>query len=119
MHSGSVSKELSGCRQHDRRRDGVVPRKIGVRGLAGRGRTGIIRVMADDHEVEQARAAPTPVGRFVVRPQAGGFKVIDIWTGETAVIAMTAQDDMSEEDAVHTALLLNRRAVGGDRSVPQ
>lgn len=75
--------------------------------------------MAEDHEVEQARAARTPVSRFVVRPQADGFKVIDIWTGETAVIAMTAQDDLSEEDASHTAGLLNRRAQGGDRSVPQ
>lgn len=59
------------------------------------------------------------VDRFVVRPETERFKVIDIWTGETAVIAMTAQDDMSEEDANHTAQLLNRRAAGGDRSVLQ
>jgi hypothetical protein len=59
------------------------------------------------------------VDRFVVRPQTERFKVIDIWTGETAVIASTAQDGLSEDDALHTARLLNRRAKGGDRSVPQ
>ena len=59
------------------------------------------------------------VDRFVVRPASDRFKVIDIWTGQTAIIAMTAQDEMSEEDAVHTAALLNRRARGGDRSVLQ
>lgn len=57
--------------------------------------------------------------RFVVRGQAGRFRVVDIWTGETAVIAMTAQDALSEDDAAHTAGLLNRRAAGGDRSLPQ
>jgi hypothetical protein len=59
------------------------------------------------------------VDRFVVRPETDRFKVVDIWTGETAVIAMTAQDDMSEQDALHTARLLNRRARGGDRSILQ
>ena len=59
------------------------------------------------------------VDRFVVRPETERFKVIDIWTGETAIIAMTAQAGMSEDDALHTARLLNRRAKGGDRSVPQ
>lgn len=59
------------------------------------------------------------VNRFVVRPETERYRVVDIWTGQTAVIAMTAQDDMSEEDALHTARLLNRRSRGGDRSVPQ
>jgi ferric-dicitrate binding protein FerR (iron transport regulator) len=59
------------------------------------------------------------VDRFVVRPETERFKVVDIWTGETAVIAMTAQDDMSEQDALHIARLLNRRARGGDRSILQ
>jgi len=59
------------------------------------------------------------VDRFVVRPETERFKVIDIWTGETAIIASTAQNGMSEDDALHTARLLNRRAKGGDRSVPQ
>lgn len=59
------------------------------------------------------------VDRYVVRPETERFKVVDIWTGETAVIAMTPQDAMSEVDAFHTARLLNRRAKEGDRSVLQ
>ena len=57
--------------------------------------------------------------RYVVRPAGRQFRVVDIWTGETAVIAMTPQDDLSEADASHTAELLNRRAAGGDRAVLQ
>ena len=68
---------------------------------------------------EALEAGRRPLDRFVVRPETERYKVIDIWTGQTAIIAMTAQDDMSEEDALHTARLLNRRAKGGDRSVPQ
>jgi len=68
---------------------------------------------------EALEAGRRPMNRFVVRPETDRYKVIDIWTGETAIIAMTAQDDMSEADALHTAQLLNRRARGGDRSVPQ
>ena len=30
------------------------------------------------------------VDRFVVRPETEQYKVVDIWTGETAVIAMSA-----------------------------
>jgi hypothetical protein len=59
------------------------------------------------------------VKRYVVRPETERFKVMDIWTGETAVIAMTPQDGMSEADAVHTARLLNGRSKGGDRSLLQ
>jgi len=55
--------------------------------------------------------------RYVVRPQTERFRVVDIWTGETAVIAMTPQDAMSEQDALHMARLLNRRAAGGDHAV--
>jgi hypothetical protein len=55
----------------------------------------------------------------VVGPHARQFKVVDIWTGQTAVIAMTAQDEWSEEDASPPAGLLNRRAAGGDRKVLQ
>lgn len=58
------------------------------------------------------------VDRFVVRPESERFRVIDIWTGETVIIAMTAQHDMSEEDAIHTARLLNRRTEGGDCAAP-
>jgi hypothetical protein len=57
--------------------------------------------------------------RFVIRPDRAGFSVIDIWTGEPAVIAMTPQTGMPEEDAEHTAALLNRRATNGERKVLQ
>jgi hypothetical protein len=53
------------------------------------------------------------IDRFQIRPAAKGFRVVDGWTGETVVIAMTAQDEMSEKDAVHTARMLNERATGG------
>lgn len=55
---------------------------------------------------------PQRLERFVVRGQAGRFRIVDIWTGETATIAMTAQERLSEEDAWHTAGLLNRQADG-------
>jgi hypothetical protein len=57
--------------------------------------------------------------RFILRPDRDGFTVQDVWTGEPAVIAMTPQTGLSEEDATHTAELLNRRAMQGDRSVLQ
>lgn len=59
------------------------------------------------------------IERFIVRPDREGFAVIDVWTGEPAVIAMTPQTGISEEDAQHTAQLLNRRALAGDRTVRQ
>lgn len=68
---------------------------------------------------EALDASRKRVERYVVRPETGRFRVIDIWTGETAVIAMTAQDGMSQDDALHTARLLNHRTAGGDRSVLQ
>ena len=57
--------------------------------------------------------------RFIVRPDREGFAVVDVWTGAPAVIAMTPQTGISEEDAQHTAQLLNRRAFAGDRTVRQ
>jgi hypothetical protein len=57
--------------------------------------------------------------RFVIRPDSEGYSVVDIWTGEAAVIAMVPQTGISEEDAQHTAELLNRRAGNGDRVVLQ
>ena len=57
--------------------------------------------------------------RFAIRADPEGFSVYDLWTGETAVIAMTPQSGISREDAEHTAELLNRRAEGGDRAVRQ
>lgn len=57
--------------------------------------------------------------RYVIRPDRDGYSVCDIWTGEPAVIAMTPQTGLTQEDAEHTAGLLNRRATAGDRSVLQ
>ncbi len=57
--------------------------------------------------------------RFATRPDPEGFSVYDVWTGQTVVIAQAAQDGLSREDADHTAAMLNRRARGGDRDVPQ
>lgn len=59
------------------------------------------------------------IHRYVIRPDREGYSVCDTWTGEAAVIAMTPQTGLSQEDAEHTAALLNRRAEGGDRSVLQ
>jgi hypothetical protein len=53
--------------------------------------------------------------RYVVRPVDQGFRVVDVVTGETAVLAMTPQTRMSEEDAAHTARMLNHRAADGTR----
>ena len=55
--------------------------------------------------------------RFVVRPDPQGFSVIDIWTGEPAVLAMAPQTGLAEVDAKHTSDLFNRFARNGDRTV--
>jgi hypothetical protein len=57
--------------------------------------------------------------RYVIRPDREGYSVCDLWTGEPAVIAMTPQTGLSQEDAEHTAGLLNRRAEHGDRKILQ
>jgi hypothetical protein len=57
--------------------------------------------------------------RFAIRPDRTGWSVYEIWTGEVAVIALVPQTGLSEEDAAHTAALLNRRARGGDSSMRQ
>jgi hypothetical protein len=57
--------------------------------------------------------------RYAIRPDPHGFSVFDAMTGETVVIAMTPQDGLSEDDARHTAELLNRRARNGDQAAYQ
>jgi hypothetical protein len=57
--------------------------------------------------------------RYAVRPDPKGFSVFDSMTGETVAIAMTAQGGLSEEDARHTADMLNRRSPQGERAVYQ
>jgi hypothetical protein len=50
------------------------------------------------------------VQRFSTRPAPSGFRVVDLWTGEIVVLGMSPQDGLSQEDAEHTAMALNRRA---------
>jgi hypothetical protein len=57
------------------------------------------------------------IDRFVIRPGATGFRVVDVWTGDTVVIAMTPQDGMSEEDARHMTKMLNGRAERGEGKI--
>ncbi|TAJ71869.1 MAG: hypothetical protein EPO51_12170 [Phenylobacterium sp.] len=53
--------------------------------------------------------------RFVIRPDPAGHSVIDIWTGDVAVVAMAAQSGLPATDAEHIAQLLNQRAAAADR----
>lgn len=55
--------------------------------------------------------------RFAIRRDREGWSVYEIFTGEAAVIALTPQTGLSQEDAQHTADLLNTRARRGDRSL--
>jgi hypothetical protein len=55
--------------------------------------------------------------RYAVRPTENGFRVIDVWTGQTVVMGQTAQTDMSGEDAAHTAKMLNHRGLVGEPKV--
>ena len=48
--------------------------------------------------------------RYAIRPDPQGFRIFDRMTGETVVLALTAQDGLSEQDAQHTADRPNRRA---------
>ena len=57
--------------------------------------------------------------RFALRPDRRGWTVYEVWTSEPAVIALVPQAGLSEEDAQHTADLLNRRSRNGDRSMRQ
>jgi hypothetical protein len=54
--------------------------------------------------------------RFAVRPDGTGWTVFEMWTGEPVVLARDRQVGLSEVDAKHTADLMNRRALDGDRS---
>jgi len=48
--------------------------------------------------------------RFVIRPDARGYTVRDLWTGDAANLAGTPQIGLSKGDAEHTAELLNATA---------
>jgi hypothetical protein len=56
--------------------------------------------------------------RFALRPDgAGGWTVLEVWTGKPAVVAGAPQTGLSEADAKHTLDLLNRQARKGDSSM--
>ena len=55
--------------------------------------------------------------RYAVRPDAGGWTVYLIFSGEPAVVGGQAQTCMSEPDARHQAGLLNARSRQGDSSM--
>ena len=60
-----------------------------------------------------------PMDRFIIRPDRDGYSVYDIVTGAVAVIAMSLQSGLSQADAKHTAELMNRRALQGERPTVQ
>ena len=55
------------------------------------------------------------ISRFVVRPDSERFRVLDIWTGQAALIAGLAQVELSQADAEHLAAMLNVQA-GDDQA---
>jgi len=55
--------------------------------------------------------------RYDIRPDATGWTVVELWTGQAATIASKVQTGLSEDDARHTAELLNRHAKDGDSSM--
>ena len=60
-----------------------------------------------------------PTSRYAIRPDAEGFSVYDVWTGQPLQLAMVAQTGLSAEDAEHTARLFNERVERGERTVRQ
>jgi hypothetical protein len=55
--------------------------------------------------------------RFVVRSDASGWTVLEIWSGAAAVVAGVPQTGLSEPDARHMAGVLNAQARRGDSSM--
>jgi hypothetical protein len=53
---------------------------------------------------------PAMEPRYVIRPDPQGYSVRDLLTGQPAILAATPQKGLSQEDAEHTAELLNRTA---------
>jgi hypothetical protein len=50
--------------------------------------------------------------RYVIRPDGQGFTVRDLWSDEPARPAGSPQVGLSQDDAEHTADLLNRVDLG-------
>lgn len=55
--------------------------------------------------------------RYALRPDAAGWTVYEVWTGEPARLAGAPQTGLSEDDARHTAALLNAQSHRGDSSM--
>jgi len=55
--------------------------------------------------------------RYALRPDAAGWTVYVIWTGEPAVVGAAPQTGLPEADARHMAALLNTQARRGDSSM--
>jgi len=55
--------------------------------------------------------------RFALRPDPAGWTVLEIWTGQAAVVAGQPQTGLAEQDAKHTCALLNKNARRGDPSM--
>jgi hypothetical protein len=55
--------------------------------------------------------------RYAVRSDAGGWTVLEIWSGTAAVVAGVPQTGLSEADARHMAGVLNAQARRGDSSM--
>jgi hypothetical protein len=55
--------------------------------------------------------------RYVLRSDTGGWTVLEIWTGQPAMVAGVAQSGLSEDDARHMVSLLNTQSRRGDSSM--
>lgn len=55
--------------------------------------------------------------RYVLRPDAAGWTVLELWTGQPARLAGGPQTGLSEADAKHALKLLNAEARRGDSSM--
>jgi len=55
--------------------------------------------------------------RYALRPDAAGWTVFEIWTGQPARVGGAPQMALSEDDARHMAELLNTQSRRGDSSM--
>jgi len=59
---------------------------------------------------------PAMDARYVIRPDDQGYTVRDLWSGEPARLAGRPQVGLSQDDAEHTAELLNRTLAESEES---
>lgn len=57
---------------------------------------------------------PAMETRYVIRPDDQGYTVRDLWSGEPARLAGSPQVGLSQDDAEHTADLLNHTTAQAD-----